>query len=36
MEMRCNRRRPQVLRAIAGEIFECLVDKFLVKVEDVP
>ena len=33
--MRCNRRRPEALRAIAGEIFECLVDKLLVKVKDV-
>ena len=28
MEMRCNRRRPQVLQAIAGEMFECLVGSF--------
>ena len=33
--MRCNRRRLQALRAIAGEIFKCLTDKLPVKVEHV-
>ena len=34
--MRCNRRRLQALRAIAGEIFKCLFEKLLIRVEHVP